>query len=41
MGAYRRLLDALPGMEIGYSTREGLSRHVRPSVDRDAIRVFG
>lgn len=40
MGAYRRLLEALPGMEVGYSTREGLSRHVRPSVDRDTIRVF-
>ncbi len=40
MGAYRRLRDALPGIEIGTSTRDGLSRHVRPSVDRDAIRVF-
>ena len=40
MGAYRCLMQALPGMAIGYSTREGLSRHVRPSVERDAIRVF-
>ena len=40
MGVYRRLRDALPGIEIGYSTRDGLSRHVRSSVDRDAIRVF-
>ena len=29
----------MPGVEIGTSTRDGLLRHVRPSVERDAIRV--
>jgi hypothetical protein len=27
-------------VEIGYSTRDGLDRHVRANVEREAIRVF-
>lgn len=40
MGAYDRLVAAFPGVAVGYSTREGLSRHVRPTIEREAIRVF-
>ena len=40
MGAYERLTATFPGIEVGYSTREGLSKHVRPDVEREAIRVF-
>ncbi|AWN47749.1 DNA processing protein DprA [Methylobacterium terrae] len=40
MGAYERLAAAFPGLAIGYSTRAGLSRHIRPRVEREAIRVF-
>ena len=27
-------------VEIGYSTREGLSRHIRADVEREALRVL-
>lgn len=40
MGTYERLMAAFPGVEIGYSTRQGLSKHVLPYVEREAIRVF-
>ena len=40
IGAYDVLAAAFPGIAIGYSTRRGLSRHILPDVDRDAIRVF-
>ena len=40
MAAYRRLMRSLPGVNIVHSTREGLSQHVWPSVDRETIRVF-
>ena len=40
MGAYGRLVAAFPGIGIGYSTREGLSKYVRPLAEREAIRVF-
>jgi predicted nucleotidyltransferase len=40
MGAYEELKYALPGMRIGYSTRDGLSKYVRPTVKQEAIRVF-
>jgi predicted nucleotidyltransferase len=40
MGAYEELKDAFPGMRIGYSTREGLSKYVRPIVEQEALRVF-
>ncbi|MBR0851769.1 nucleotidyltransferase domain-containing protein [Bradyrhizobium diazoefficiens] len=37
--------EALQGVfehrvEIGYSTRAGLSPHVRPEVEREAVRIF-
>lgn len=40
IGAYERLRDAFPGMKIGYSTRNGLSKYIRPDVERKAVRVF-
>ncbi len=40
MGAYERLAAAFPGLAIGYSTRAGLSAHLRARVDREAVRVF-
>lgn len=40
MGVDRRLTDAFPGVAVGYSTRAGLSKHVRPDVEREAVRVF-
>ena len=40
MGAYQDLRDAFPGLDIGYSTRDGLSKYVRPRVEKEAIRVF-
>jgi predicted nucleotidyltransferase len=40
MGALEALQDALPGVEIGYSTRDGLSKYIRPDVERLAVRVF-
>jgi len=27
-------------VEIGYSTRDGLSRHIRRNVEKEAIRIF-
>jgi len=40
MGAYEELKYAFPGMKIGYSTREGLSKYIRPIVEQEAVRVF-
>ncbi len=40
MGAYHDLRSAFPKTEIGYSTRDGLSRYMRSDVERYAIRVF-
>ena len=40
MGAYEALQKAFDGVEIGYSTRAGLSRHVRADVEREAVRIF-
>ena len=28
------------GIEVGYSTRDGLSKYIRADVEREAIRVF-
>ncbi len=34
-------VDAVgPNAEVGYSTREGLSRYIRDSVEREAMRIF-
>ena len=41
MDAYQTIRDAIgTDVEIGYSTREGLSRYVRAGIEWEAIRVF-
>lgn len=40
MGSYYALCDALPGIEISYGTREGLSKYIKNEVERQAVRVF-
>jgi predicted nucleotidyltransferase len=40
VGTYERLQAVFPGAEVGYSTRKGLSKHVRPSVESHAVRIF-
>jgi len=41
MEAYEALQDAFDReMEIGYSTREGLSPYVRRDVGHEAVRIF-
>lgn len=41
MGAYQAIRQAFgDGIEIGYSTRDGLSRYVRADVEREAVRIF-
>lgn len=41
MDAYETLRKAVgTNIELGYSTREGLSRYVRKDIERDAVRVF-
>jgi predicted nucleotidyltransferase len=39
-GAYRCISDVFPGVQIGYSTRESLSKYVRKTAEREAIKVF-
>jgi hypothetical protein len=38
VGAYEILRDAVPGRKIGYGTRNGLSKYIRPDVEQEAIR---
>jgi uncharacterized protein len=40
IGAYEVIQDAVPGREIGYGTRNGLSKYIRPEVEQEAIRIF-
>jgi predicted nucleotidyltransferase len=40
VGAYDVLRDAVPGRNIGYGTRNGLSKYIRLDVEQSAIRVF-
>ncbi len=40
MGAYAVLQHAFPGVEIGYTTREGLVDCYRPYIEQGAIRIF-
>ena len=41
MQAYETLQNAFSHqVEIGYSTRTGLSRHIRQDVEREALRIF-
>lgn len=32
--------EAFPGIEIGYSTRDALVSHYRPSIEQTAVQVF-
>jgi uncharacterized protein len=40
MGAFYDLESALDGREIGYSTRQGLSKYIRSNVEKYALQVF-
>ncbi len=40
MNAYDTIRELVGDVEVGYSTRDGLSRHVRKFVEDEAIRVF-
>jgi predicted nucleotidyltransferase len=40
MGAYEALQQAFPGIEVGYSSRDGLVQFYRPDIENEAIRVF-
>jgi predicted nucleotidyltransferase len=41
MNAYEALQEAFRHrVEIGYSTREGLSPYIRSDVEREALRIF-
>jgi predicted nucleotidyltransferase len=41
MDAYEKIVAAVgPGIDVGYSTREGLSRYIRDAIEREATRVF-
>jgi uncharacterized protein len=40
MGAFFDLESALDGREIGYSTRQGLSKYIRTGVEKSALQVF-
>jgi predicted nucleotidyltransferase len=40
MGTYHALCDAIPGIEISYGTRAGLSKYVKNEVEQQAVRIF-
>jgi len=41
MKAYEAIVDAVgPDIDIGYSTREGLSPYIRGAVEQEATRIF-
>jgi len=40
MGSYHALRDALPGIEISFGTRQGLSKYVKDEVEQQAVRIF-
>jgi predicted nucleotidyltransferase len=40
VGAYEVIRHAIPGREIGYGTRHGLSKYIRPAVEEEAVRIF-
>jgi uncharacterized protein len=40
MGSYHALRDAIPGIEISYGTRAGLSKYVKNEVEQQAVRIF-
>ncbi len=40
VGAYEVIRQTVPGREIGYGTRDSLSKYIRPAVEAEAIRIF-
>ena len=41
MKAYDTIVNAVgPNIEVGYSTRDGLSPYIRDNVEREAQRIF-
>lgn len=40
MDSYEAVKAALPRREVGFSTRDGIAKHVRADVERDAVRIF-
>jgi predicted nucleotidyltransferase len=41
MKAYDTIVDAIgSNIDVGYSTRQGLSRYIRDNVEREARRIF-
>ena len=41
MNAYETIRSAIGGnVEVGYSTRDGLSPYIRANVEREAMRIF-
>src|SRR5438477_10932301 len=40
MGSYHAPCDALPGKEISYGTRAGLSKYIKDEVEQYARRIF-
>jgi len=40
MGSYHALRDALPGIEISFGTRQGLSKYIKDEVEQHALRIF-
>lgn len=40
MAPYEFLEGQFPGTEVGYSTREGISKYVLPYAEDDAIKIF-
>lgn len=41
MEAYETIRRSVGGdVDVGYSTRDGLSRYIRPAVEKEAIRIF-
>jgi len=40
VGAYDVIRHAVPGRDIGYGTREDLSKYIRSTVEEEAVRIF-
>lgn len=40
MAPYHVLEDRFPGVDIGYTTRDGLVSHYRPYIEPTLVRVF-
>jgi predicted nucleotidyltransferase len=40
VGACDVIRHAVSGRDIGYGTRDGLSKYTRPAVEQEAVRIF-